>query len=112
MFKLTHGFFIRLILFVFLVVNANTQMITGTMSANRHLVYLSWIQGTAPITGNDIYRSTVHGGPYTLIYTSVTPLSFYYDNPVEGTYYYVVDAYSYLGNTPLSNETVAIVPGS
>lgn len=62
-----------------------------------HSVTLSWTQSACPsctITGNNVYRSSTTGGPYTQIKISSTPIVTYIDGslPQLTTYYYVVTA--------------------
>jgi fibronectin type 3 domain-containing protein len=67
---------------------------------------LNWTQSpSSPITGNNVYRSTTHGGPYSLV-VRLAPATAYTDSTtVKGTvYYYVVTALTSQGESPYSNE--------
>ena len=79
----------------------------------QHQVALSWTQSTTPgITSNNVYRGTTSGGPYTLIYSSTTPITAYTDTSVVGgdTYYYVVTALIGTEESGYSNQYQANVP--
>jgi hypothetical protein len=86
---------------------------TGTQTV-AHSVSLSWTASTSTVVGYNVYRSTVSGGPYTLITTSSsTPGTTYTDNGVQAgvTYYYVVTAVDSNGNeSAFSNEAPVTVP--
>jgi hypothetical protein len=60
-------------------------------------------------TGHRVYRSTSSGGPYNQI-AEVTPrtATTYIDNPVAGTYYYVVRSFHQGWESVNSNEASAI----
>jgi len=61
---------------------------------DNHNIRLNWKKSTSPnITQNKVYRSTVNGGPYTLIATIPAATS-YTDTglTIRTTYYYVVTA--------------------
>jgi fibronectin type 3 domain-containing protein len=56
-------------------------------------VALAWTQSSSSgITSNNVYRSTVSGGPYAEIYSSPNLITAYTDSTVSytTTYYYVV----------------------
>jgi fibronectin type 3 domain-containing protein len=94
-----------------------------TASCSQRLVFgqgpkvtLTWTQSTsAGITGNNVYRGTVSGGPYALLTaTPLAPATTYTDTTALSltTYYYVITA---LGGTPIvesaySNQASATVP--
>jgi hypothetical protein len=86
-----------------------------TAAAQSHSVDLTWTQGTCTgctITGNNVYRGTASGGPYTLIKASSTAITAYSDVglPAVTTYYYVVTAVCSSCNpqeSPYSNEAKA-----
>lgn len=66
-----------------------------SFAAAQHSVTLTWYQSvSAGVTGNKVYRSTLSGGPYAVIYTSTTQVTTYQDTAVvgNGLYYYVVTA--------------------
>jgi len=78
-----------------------------TATAATGQVTLNW----SPALGADAYnvkRSTTHGGPYTTIASGV-PNIHYLDTSVTNgtTYYYVVTAVNFLGESPNSNEASA-----
>jgi hypothetical protein len=86
---------------------------TGTQAV-AHSVSLSWTASTSTVVGYNVYRSTISGGPYTLITTSSpTPGTTYTDNGVQAgvTYFYVVTAVDSNGNeSAFSNEASVTVP--
>lgn len=88
---------------------------TGTSSTGTtsHNVTLSWNASSSPVSGYNVYRGTVSGGPYTKINPSLEAATVYTDSTVQGatTYYYVatsVDSSS--DESAFSNQTVAKVP--
>jgi hypothetical protein len=108
------------------------MMLMGTMMAQKaaapkatltpHSVSLTWVQGTincavppcaAVVTGNNVYRGTVSGGPYTAIAGACSgPCTAYTDTTVTqgATYYYTVTtlcAACTATESPKSNEAKA-----
>ena len=79
-----------------------------------HSVTLSWTASTSSVVGYNVYRSTVSGGPYTLMTTSGPVAgSPYTDSTVQAgvTYFYVVTAVDSNGNeSAFSNEASTTVP--
>jgi hypothetical protein len=85
---------------------------TGTQAV-AHSVTLTWTASTSTVVGYNVYRSTVSGGPYTLITSSTVPGTTYTDNGVQAgvTYFYVVTAVDSNGNeSAFSNEASVMVP--
>jgi Abnormal spindle-like microcephaly-assoc'd, ASPM-SPD-2-Hydin/Protein of unknown function (DUF1573) len=85
---------------------------TGTQ-ATAHSVSLSWTASTSTVVGYNVYRSTISGGPYTLITSSPVPGETYTDTSVQAgvTYFYVVTAVDSNGNeSAFSNEAPVTVP--
>jgi hypothetical protein len=98
-----------------IVSNANGSpaavTLTGTGVA-PHWVALTWNASTSSVTGYNIYRSTVSGGPYAKISSLVSALS-YNDSTVQNgtTYYYVITAVDSQGTESVfSNQTTAVIP--
>jgi hypothetical protein len=58
----------------------------------QHSVTLSWAASTSTVIGYNIYRSTVSGGSYARVNTSLDAALNYVDNTVQSgqTYYFVV----------------------
>jgi hypothetical protein len=87
---------------------------TGTQPAPTvYSVNLSWAPSSTPgITGYDLYRGTVMGGPYTLL-TTVSPTSESYVDATAQTgqtYYYVVTSIGANGvQSSYSNVATAVV---
>jgi len=77
-------------------------------------VALSWTASTSPgIAGYNAYRSTVSGGPYTLLNSGLISTTSYSDQAVQSgyTYYYVTTAVNSQGmESSYSNEASATVP--
>jgi hypothetical protein len=80
---------------ILLVTLFSAQLLYG-----QHSVRLDWTQGTAnagcttdcPITSNKIYRGTRLGGPYTLLFSSGSPVTTYTDSTViNGAVYFYVE---------------------
>lgn len=86
-----------------------------TSLASARNIKLKWTASTTPnITGNNVYRGTVHNGPYTKIGT-VGPVTTYTDATADNktTYYYVVTAYLGTQESVYSNEAGNIAaPGT
>lgn len=85
---------------------------TGTQTV-AHSVSLSWTASTSTVVGYNVYRSTISGGPYTMITSSAVPGTIYTDNAVQAgvTYFYVVTAVDSNGNeSAFSNEASVTVP--
>jgi len=82
---------------------------------NQHTVTLTWTASTSTVSGYNVYRATVSGGPYTQINTALDAATDYVDNTVLSgqTYYYVTTAVSTTGiESAYSNQVAAIVPSS
>lgn len=100
------------LLLLFLLLN-----VVGLSYAAGHSVPLTWTQSVTPgITANKIYRGTTLGGPYTVLFSSTSPITAFTDATVTGgvTYYYVVTAVCATCNaqeSAFSNEAKAVVPG-
>jgi hypothetical protein len=92
-----------------------TQSLTGNGTAPvQHSVSLAWNASTSSnVTGYNIYRGTISGGPYTRINASLNPSTNDTDSSVQSgqTYYYVVTAVDSSANeSSYSNEVQAIIP--
>jgi hypothetical protein len=77
--------------------NATNSPATITMSgtgvqAVSHSVTLTWTASTSTVSGYNVYRSSVSGGPYTKLNSSLIASTTYVDSAVTSgqTYYYVV----------------------
>ena len=90
--------------------------LSGTgVSSGSYYVSLNWIASPSTISGYNIYRATVSGGPYTQLNASLLTTTQYQDNNVQlgQTYYYVVNAVDSSGDeSQYSNETAVSVPTS
>lgn len=86
-------------------------------------IELSWnasIEGTYPLLGYNVYRSTTSGSGYAKVNTQIVTTNYYLDNknnsisgPVNGTtYYYVVKSLDNQGNESEYSNEVAVVPES
>lgn len=74
---------------------------------------LSWTASTVQVAGYNIFRSTVKGGPYTVVNTSLITTTSYRDTNAAPatTYYYVAQAVNAAGNTSaFSNEVQVVIP--
>lgn len=89
------------------------QSLNGTgVGASQHTVGLSWDESSS-VSGYNVYRGTVSGGPYSKINPSLDPVTSYKDSSVTGgaTYYYVTTAVDSSGmESGYSNEVEAVVP--
>jgi len=84
---------------------------TGT-AAGQHTADLTWTASADAVSYN-IYRSTVSGGPYTMINTSSDSTTTYTDSTVVSgdTYYYVATAVNASSEeSGYSNQTTAVIP--
>jgi|SRR5271166_6631444 len=77
------------------------------------LVALSWTASIGQVVGYNAYRSTISGGPYTKLNSSLISTTSSNDPTVQSghTYYYVTTAVNSQGlESSYSNQAVAIVP--
>lgn len=88
--------------------------IAGTgFDQSSHSVALSWVPGDQNWVGFNIYRSTVDGGPYTKLNSSLDPEASFTDTTVEGgmTYYYCATEVNAQGEeSAYSNIAQATIP--
>ncbi|HYL62883.1 MAG TPA: choice-of-anchor D domain-containing protein [Candidatus Methylomirabilis sp.] len=91
-----------------------TVSLTGTgVAPVQHSVVLTWNASTSTVSGYNVYRSTVSGGPYTKINSALLTVLTYTDSTVQSgtTYYYVATAVDSSGNESVnSNEVSATIP--
>src|SRR5947209_1577327 len=89
------------------------EALTGTGVA-QHQVQLSWgASSSSGITGYNVYRGGVSGGPYTKINSALVVGTTYSDSSVQAgkTYFYVTTALNGSGTeSAYSNEVQATVP--
>jgi hypothetical protein len=85
---------------------------TLTVNAASYSVTLTWVASTSSVTGYNVYRSTVNGGPYTLLNPSPLTALTYTDSTVQDgvTYYYVATAVDSSGESAYSNQATAVIP--
>lgn len=99
------------------VVNAalGGPCITNTIPS-PHSVLLTWTPSVSGnLIGNNIYRGTTAGGPYTKLNSSPVAGTTYTDTTVQNgvTYYYVVTAVNNTGaESGYSNMGTAVVPST
>jgi hypothetical protein len=88
--------------------------LAGTgVEGGSHSVALSWTPGDQDYVGFNIYRSTVDGGPYSKINSSLDPSPDFTDSTVEGgtTYYYCATEVNTEGEeSAYSNIAEATIP--
>ena len=91
-----------------------TVPLTGTgVAPVQHSVALTWNASTSTVAGYNVYRSTVSGGPYAKIDSSLAAALNYTDSTVQSstTYYYVTTAVDSSGHESVfSNQAPAIIP--
>ena len=94
--------------------NSPTDTLTGNgVAPQPHSASLSWLDGGSGITGYNVYRGSVSGGPYSKINSALDPSPAYTDNSVLAgqTYYYVTTAVDGSGvESAHSNEAQASIP--
>jgi fibronectin type 3 domain-containing protein len=86
---------------------------TGVEQQGSHTVTLTWVPEDQNWVGFNIYRSTVDGGPYTKLNSSLDPAAIYTDTTVEGgmTYYYCATEVNAQGEeSAYSNIAEATIP--
>ncbi len=72
-----------------------------------------WNSSTSAVIGYNVYRSTIHGGPYTQVNNVLESSTSYVDQDVVGgtTYFYVVTSVDASNVESVnSNEAVVSVP--
>ena len=93
---------------------ASVSSVNFTATAQQaHSVALSWNASASTVSGYNIYRSTVSGGGYARLNSSLVSVVAYTDSTVEsgGTYYYVTSAVDANGvESTFSNEVSAAIP--
>ena len=98
------------------VVSPAVELLAGTgVAQSAHSVSLTWQDSGSGIVGYNIYRGTVHGGPYQKINNALEASSNYTDYFVSSgrTYYYVATAVnSSGGESGYSNESQAVIPST
>lgn len=78
-----------------------------------HSVALSWNASTSTVSGYNIYRSTLSGGSYLRMNSSLVAGLSYTDSTVQNTttYYYVTTAVDNTGTESVySNQVSAVIP--
>ena len=98
--------------------NATNSPKTVTLSgigaqAVSHSVTLTWTASTSVVSGYNIYRSSVSGGPYTKLNSSPVAATTYVDSAVQSsqTYFYVITSVnSSAVESAFSNEVSVTVP--
>ena len=95
----------------------NGASVTGlnftAAAATTHTARASWAASTSVVSGYNVYRGTVSGGPYTKLNGSLVALLAYTDATVLSgqTYFFVTSAVDGSGNESVfSNEVAAVVP--
>jgi hypothetical protein len=89
-----------------------TVSLSGTGVA-QHSATLAWDASTSTVSGYNIYRGTVSGGPYTKINASLAAILTYTDSTVQSgtTYFYVTTAVDSSGDESVfSNGASATIP--
>ena len=84
-----------------------------TAATAAHTARASWAASTSVVSGYNVYRGTVSGGPYTKLNGSLIALLAYTDATVLSgqTYFFVTSAVDGSGNESVfSNEVAAVVP--
>jgi hypothetical protein len=93
---------------------SNVAGVNFTATAQvAHSATLSWIASTSSVAGYNIYRSSVSGGPYTKMNSSLITLLTYTDTAVLAglTYYYVATSVNASNvESSYSNEISATIP--
>ncbi len=88
-----------------------TVPVTGAGVVATHVVKLQWLPSSSTgVVGYNAYRSTVSGGPYTKLVSSLIAGTSYSDaNVISGTeYYYVVTSVSADGDESAYSAQIAV----
>jgi len=78
-----------------------------------HSAALTWTASASVVSGYNVYRSSVAGGPYTKLNSSLDAGTTFTDSSVSSgqTYYYVVTALdSNIMESVYSNQATAVIP--
>jgi hypothetical protein len=90
------------------------EQLSGTgVASTSHSASLSWQAGASGITGYNVYRGTVNGGPYSQVNSAIVSSTSYTDSTVVGgsTYYYVTTEVNNQGQeSGYSNVAEAQIP--
>jgi hypothetical protein len=101
-----------------LALKATTQLIPQVGGGTAHGINLTWPAPTSggTVTGYNVKRSAVTGGPYTTVGTTTGTLAYSdVSAPLQtegATFFYVVSATGPGGESPNSLETSATIPFS
>ena len=92
-----------------------TVSVSGSgVQSTTHSVALSWAASSSSgVTGYNVYRGTVSGGPYAMVSSSLVAATQYTDTTVQSgqTYYYAVTAVdSSNAQSAYSNQVAATIP--
>jgi hypothetical protein len=82
-------------------------------SSSQHRVVLQWRASTSSVSGYNIYRSTIAGGPFSKINGALNASTSFVDDSVQSgrTYFYVIRAVNSKGaQSQYSNQVKATVP--
>jgi fibronectin type 3 domain-containing protein len=83
------------------------------VTPQTYSVSLTWDASTSTVTGYNVYRGTVSGGPYTRLNSSLDAGTTFVDGAVAAsqTYYYVTTAVNSSGQeSTYSNQVQVIIP--
>ena len=93
---------------------ANQTGINFTIATQvQHSATLTWVASTSTVSGYNVYRGTITGGPYVKLNSSLITVLTYVDTNVQSgaTYYYVATAVDSSGTESVnSNEVKAVIP--
>ncbi len=94
------------------VVQVNVSGTGVSAQVGSHSVTLSWTPSTSQVTGYNIYRSIVSGGPYAKVNTAIDPNASYMDAGLaSGSYFYVVTSVDQNSvESGYSNEVAVVIP--
>jgi len=91
-----------------------TISLSGTgVQPVSHSVTLNWTASISPVAGYNVYRSTVSGGPYTKLNSTLVTTTQYTDSTVQAgqTYYYVTTSVDSSNvESTYSNQVSATIP--
>lgn len=93
--------------------NSASELLSGSGLSPNYSVSLTWNASSSQVSGYNVYRGTVSGGPYAKLNSAVDASTTYSDGSVaaSNTYYYVTTAVSSTGQeSGYSNQVQVVVP--
>jgi len=90
-----------------------TALAFSSTIAVAHSATMTWTASASSVTGYNVYRGSVSGGPYSIVNTSLVTTLTYTDSTVQAgqTYFYVTTSVDSAGTeSTFSNEVSGTIP--